>query len=132
MLKMPLIILPLRALLLEQLGIPPIRSGLHHLLLTTFMVCCTGVAAMFMRNLAYAFQVAGCTAGVMVCFCLPGLLYFGAHRMEATQTGAALYFQSSPATSSILPSSREEAAGLCLFAAGAVSGIMCLIVLLGE
>ena len=135
-LKMPLVILPLRSLLVERLGIGSMPSPWAHVLFTIGLVVLVGAAAMQCRDLAFAFQVSGCTAGVMVCFCLPGLLYFGAHRL-ARRRGALLQLaseglpSSSDARRTMLPASRYEVAGLVMLMVGALSGALCLYVLLG-
>eukprot|EP00966_Prymnesium_polylepis_P284014 6561361-Prymnesium_polylepis.2 len=83
---MPLIVLPLRAVLLEQLP-PRAASRLSgtpaaHAAFTVALVGAVGLAATWLADLAVAFEIAGSTAGVTVCFCLPGLLYHAALRMD--------------------------------------------------
>ena len=122
-LKLPLVLLPLRALLLEHFEVKPTPTGAAHAALTFVMVSVLGLLAMLAGNLAFAFQVAGSTAGVSVCFCLPGLLYWKASRVTSAadkligQTGAAVALRSG-----IL----EEAAGAIMAAMGLVSGLLCL------
>jgi len=97
----------------------------------------------------YAFQLSGSTAGVMVCFCLPGFLFYRANRLTQnariadlqqpflsvkTANGLSLGPGSLPAWlahRAWLPcESWDELAGLAMLAAGAFSGTICLAVLL--
>ena len=132
-LKLPLLVLPLRSLLLEQLHVPPL-GALSHGMLTVALVGLLGSVASATHDLAYAFQLSGCTAGTMVCFCLPGLLLFGAHRL-ARQRETLLHMttMADPPRSSriaaLLPT-WSECAGLLMGGVGAMSGLVCLVVLL--
>jgi amino acid permease len=126
-LKLPLVLLPLRALLLEHCGVaPPVGRG--HGLLTLLMVAAFGVLAMLAGNLAFAFQVSGSTAGVSVCFCLPGLLYAKASR--ASRLGAAA--SGGGGGGGGMAISHDEIMGYSMALVGVVSGAVCLWVLISA
>ena len=160
-LKLPLVLLPLRSLLLERLGVDPPPSGWRHVALTFGMVGVLASAAVLAGSLALAFQLAGSTAGVSVCFILPGLLYARALRCQSEGTtpvlgdgglpiargGAAAAAAEAAAGSggggggggdrmacaaSLMPRSRDEGAGVAMALAGLATGLACLWVLLVQ
>jgi len=128
-LKLPLVVLPLRHLLVEQLWPAP-PSGWRHAALTFGLMFALGCGSAAASDLALAFQVSGSTAGVMVCFVLPGLLYFGSLRLER---GAGLASGGWPGSQRLtwVPQTWGEAAGLAMTAVGVASGLVTLYVLLG-
>eukprot|EP00665_Eupelagonemidae_sp_cell47_P007637 gene7637-6260_t len=134
--KLPLMVLPLRALLLEQLGLAPLRRLAPHAAFTLAIVGLLGGSAAWLTNLAFAFQLSGSTAGVMVCFILPGLMHFGALRNERLDALADLapaeLLRLSTGARAWIPRSAAEAAGLGMAAVGAVSGAVCLWVLFRD
>ena len=130
LLKLPLVVLPLRSLLLDLCGVPPLNN-VGHVAITVIGVSLTGCAAVATKDLAFAFQVSGCTAGVMVCFCLPGLLYSGAKRLERQRTGLLLVAEGGGASAGSLGGvSCEELCGVGMLLIGATSGAVCLVSLL--
>jgi hypothetical protein len=140
-LKLPLVVLPLRSLLLDLCAVPPLRTPMH-VGVTAVGVALAGCAADVTRNLAFAFQVSGCTAGMMVCFCLPGALYAGAIRIERQRSGLLLMAETESPQLLIAPVGgsedgrychslySREVAGYGMVTVGAVSGIICLASLL--
>lgn len=118
-LKIPLVLLPLRSLLLSQLGLPPLK-GPPHAVLTVAMVVVLGGAAAWAHDLALAFEVAGCTAGTVVCFVLPGALLYGSRRCAGT----------SAALADPRAARRDMIKGLAMAGFGAASGLVCLVALI--
>lgn len=130
LLKLPLVVLPLRSLLLDLCGVPPLDT-FGHIAITVVGVSLAGVAAAATKDLAFAFQVSGCTAGVMVCFCLPGMLYSGAKRLERQRSGLLLVAEGGGSTGPTLGSTTSaELCGIGMLVIGATSGIVCLVSLL--
>ena len=85
-LKLPLVLLPLRALLLEAVaGVTKPIGFIPNLVLTAGILAASGLLAAFAGNLAIAFQLAGSTAGVMVCFVLPGAMHVASLRIEGAR-----------------------------------------------
>jgi amino acid permease len=138
-LKLPLVFLPLRALLLEQCGFKTPPTGASHVLLTVAMVAVLGVATVLAGNLAFAFQLGGSTAGVSVCFILPGILHVGSLRHErragrameapsdpSARGGASLGRRCVDAASALIPQTCDEVAGVAMAVAGLGSGAICL------
>ena len=127
-LKLPLVLLPLRALLLEHCDITPPPTGYAHALITLFMIAVLGVLATLAGNLAFAFQVAGSTAGVAVCFILPGMLFSKASRVsgaaELLLAQSAAAQQGRVLLGNVL--SKSEAAGALMTILGLASGLICL------
>ena len=56
-----------------------------NLVLTAGILAASGLLAAFAGNLAIAFQLAGSTAGVMVCFVLPGAMHVASLRIEGAR-----------------------------------------------
>ena len=103
-LKLPLVLLPLRALLLESCAVGRPLGRASHVALTFALVGSLGSLATVAGSLALAFQMAGSTAGVMVCFILPGAFY---------------------AATAASPVGRV--AGVAMSAIGVASGALCLV-----
>ncbi len=128
LLKLPLVVLPLRSLLLDLCAVPPLSTPAH-VGVTAVGVALAGCAADATRDLAFAFQVSGCTAGVMVCFCLPGALYAGGFKLERQRSSLLLMAETSESKRLLAPFGSvtpEELAGFGMLAIGATSGAICL------
>ena len=89
-----------------------------------FLVCSQAAAS----DLAVAFQLSGCTAGVMVCFVLPGMLQFGTERREREAGLAGSGWPGTPRWA-WAPQTCGEAAGLAMVAVGIASGVIAMGVL---
>jgi amino acid permease len=76
MFKLPLIVLPLRTVLNSLLGFKP-NCGIR-IAETVFIAGVVYAITVTARNLALVFQILGITAGVWVCFILPGAFYYKA------------------------------------------------------
>lgn len=129
-LKIPLVLLPLRALLLSQLGLPPLK-GPAHVVLSVAMVVVLASSAAAAHDLAFAFEVAGCTAGTVVCFVLPGALLYGSRRRRDSAGGASkpvapvgLGVDFEPHRADV-----DRVSGLAMAIFGAASGLVCLTAL---
>ena len=124
----------------------PPPTGLAHLALTAALVSCVASLAAGAGNLAFAFQIAGSTAGVMVCFVLPGALHVAALRIQM-QRGALVAASESAGCAGVcgsscgsgggaggvlvavrwaVPRSADEAAGAGMVVAGVLSGVVAL------
>ena len=56
-------------------------AAAHSIATFTIIFVIAGLA-LAASDLAFAFEVTGCTTGVMICFCLPGCMYFSAQRAQ--------------------------------------------------
>ena len=84
LIKFPLVLLPLRATLLELCALPPrLRSNGAHAALTLGLVGAVAATALAF-DLAVAFEVAGASAGTLVAYVLPGLLLHTVLRRKRT------------------------------------------------
>ena len=77
MLKYPLMIMPLRMVINDHFKWENLHWGLHTAETLAIQVGILGVA-LGVRRLSKGFGLVGCSAGVFVCFMMPGLLYMGA------------------------------------------------------
>ena len=133
-LKLPLVLLPLRSLLLEQAKVPP-PTGLLHLLLTASIVVIVCALAYLSRNLAFAFQITGATAGAIVCFIMPGMLHLASLRIDQRDLTKPTPVKPSTvlaAAAWMVPRNLSEAGGLGLALAGFLAGAISFWVTLSS
>ena len=112
------VLLPLRALLLEQCAPDSEPTASTHVLITAAIITTLAALAARAGSLALAFQLGGSTAGVMVCFVLPGALHYSALRKE----------RGAPTSEGLLalPQTAGEAAAIGMVIAGLLSGVAAL------
>ena len=122
LMKFPLVVLPLRSLIAEQLGQPRLSVG-RHVAATAAMVVVIGAVGTWFADLALAFQIAGCTTGVMVCFCLPALMYRAALRLQREVSPV-------PTALELAKQQFEEGCAVLMCILGVVCGVVSLAVLL--
>lgn len=137
LLKFPLVVLPFRSLLLERMGAPSMGAAVYSIATFTIIFAIAGLA-LTASDLAFAFEVTGCTTGVMICFCLPGCMYFSARRAQRRQLFSA---QLDPHSSTLACAPRGttiapkldlgEVGGLTMSVFGIICGVVGLFVILG-
>ena len=81
MLKYPLIVMPLRMVINDHFKWKDLSFALHFVETLSIQVAILAVA-LAVRRLSKGFGLIGCSAGVYVCFIMPGLLYMGAVKAE--------------------------------------------------
>ena len=82
-----------------------------------------GAVGTWFADLALAFQIAGCTTGVMVCFCLPALMYRAALRLQREVSPV-------PTALELAKQQFEEGCAVLMCILGVVCGVVSLAVLL--